>query len=89
MRSNELSPLLDGVPSLEARRQRAIHKVAEEVNLLVQLIDRLKECTNGLREPDRFSPDQYQPDDHLRAVENGQWRRACQLITAYSKPRSS
>jgi hypothetical protein len=82
MTAPELDPALQGAPSLATQKNRALHKLAEEVNLMVQLIDRLKACT-GLRPRDKYSPDPYLPDDHLRAIERGDYRRAYQLITAH------
>ncbi len=88
MRAPELHAALQGTPSLTTQRHRALHKLAEEVNLLVELMDRLKVCT-GLRPCDRYSPDPYQPDDHLRAIERGDYKRAHHLLAVYGVSTSN
>lgn len=82
IRSPELHPNLLGTPSLATRAHHAIHKLAHEANLAVQLMDLLRACT-GLRPCDPHSPDQYQPDEHLRAIERGDLGRAHHLLTIY------
>jgi hypothetical protein len=82
MNAPPLHPLLDGIPSHTTRKARCLHKLHEEVNLLLQLMDRLKACER-LRECEQWSQDPYQPDSHLRAIEREEYRRAYQLITAH------
>lgn len=84
MKFTDLSqfPALQGTPSLATRKYRAIEKLAAEANLILQLMDRLKACTS-LRQCDSWSPDHYQLDDHIRAIERGDYQRAYKLITSY------
>lgn len=81
-RAPELHLLLQCTPSIATRTHRAIHALAEQANLAVQLIELLKTCT-GLRPCDPYSPDPYQPDDHLRAIERGDLGRANRLLRVY------
>jgi hypothetical protein len=78
-RAPELNPMLQGTPSYETYKRRVLYKLAEEANVLVELIEQLKTCT-GIRPPDRYG-DHYAADEHLRLAEAGRYREAFALIT--------
>jgi len=81
-RAPELSPVLQAEnPSLATRKHYALAKLGGEANLLVQLIEQLKNCT-GLRPCDPHG-DFYAPDEHLRAIERGDFKRALRLIGSH------
>jgi hypothetical protein len=77
-RAPELHPLLQGSPSLETYKQRVIHKLCAELNVMTELLERVKTCT-GLRPPDKYA-DHYTRDQHLKHAEEGRYREAIALI---------
>jgi hypothetical protein len=77
-RAPELNPLLQGTPTLETYTARVLQRLYEDINLMLELAERLK-AFNGLREPDKYG-EQYTPDQHLRLIEEGRYSAARALI---------
>jgi hypothetical protein len=77
-RAPSLPSILNGTPSYTTYKNRVLHKLAAEANVLVELIEQLKPCT-GIRPPDRWG-EHYIADEHLRLAEAGRYKDALQLI---------
>ena len=78
MRPPELHRSLQGTPSLETSKARAIHRLTGQINMMVQLLDLLKICP-GLRAPDKYG-DLYALDKHLDLIWEGRYHEALSLI---------
>lgn len=78
MKAPSLHPSLLGEPSLATQTNRAIHMVAEEVNLLLELLDLLKGGTQ-LRPCDKYG-EQYTPDQHVRYISERRYADAMRLM---------
>ena len=77
-RASEFNTFLHGTPSYQTRKNKVIHRLGVEANLLVRLIEQLKPCT-GIRPPDRYG-DHYGPEEHLRLAEERRYDEALSLI---------
>lgn len=82
MRSPELHHLLQCNPSPASRQATLIRKLAEEANLIGELIERLK-CIEPLLREDCIEG----TDAHLRCISSGRYCDAHNLIANYGVPR--
>ena len=74
----QLHPVLQGTPSLTTQKAHAIHRLASEINMMVQLLDLLK-FSPGLREPDKYG-DVYALNKHLELIRDGRYQEALALV---------
>jgi hypothetical protein len=77
-RAPSIHPILQGAPSYETYKARVIHKLVADLNVMTELLERVKTCT-GIRPPDRYG-EHYSENEHLRLAEEGRYREALSLI---------
>ena len=82
MRAPELHPLLQGNPSPATRQSALIRRLAQEANLIGELIERLKRIEPHLR-----GDCEEGTDAHLRHISSGRYREAYSLILNYGVPK--